>query len=159
MHRKPVSKNSFLPKSIGCPDQSNSEHTCHQIFFLFLNWNITDRELYLGFRYTTYWSNICKYCEIITITSLHILKNFYIMMSTFKTCFLRNFQICSAVLLTVVTMLSMTPPWLIFFIAGSLHPLTPFTHFTQSPHPHHWQPSQFSVSLSFFSLIVCISGI
>ena len=32
------------------------------------------------------------------------------MMSTFKTCFLGNFQIRSAVLLTVVAMLSVTLP-------------------------------------------------
>ena len=122
----------------------------YQIFFLFLNWDIIDTELYLGFRCTTCWSNICKYCEIITIISLHILKIFFIMTSTFKSCFLRKFQICSAALLNVVSVLSVTPPWLIFFIAGGLHCLTPFTRFTQSPHPHRWQPSLFSVSLSFF---------
>ena len=39
-----------------------------------------------------------------------------------------NFQICNTVLLTTVTMLYVTSPWLPYFITGSLYFLPPFAH-------------------------------
>ena len=48
-------------------------------------------------------------------------------MRTFKIYSLSNLQICNTVLLTIVTMLCITSPWLIYFITGSLYLLTTFT--------------------------------
>lgn len=55
------------------------------------------------------------------------------MMRTFKIT-LRNFQIYNTVLLTVVTMLYLTSPGLIYLIAVSLDLLTSFIH-TPQPMP------------------------
>ena len=52
-------------------------------------------------------------------------------METFKIYSLSNFQICNTVLLTLVTMLYVTSPGLIYLITGSLYLLTPFTQFTR----------------------------
>ena len=51
------------------------------------------------------------------------------MIRTFNIYPLSNFQICNAVLLTLVIMLYITLPWLIYFITESLFVLNAFTHF------------------------------
>ena len=56
-------------------------------------------------------------------------------MRNFKIYSPNDFQICNIVLLTLVTMLYITSPWLIYFITGSLYLLTPFTHFIHHPCP------------------------
>ena len=51
-------------------------------------------------------------------------------MRAFKTYSLSNFQIPNAVLITLVTMLYITSPGLIYFITGYVYLLTLFTHFS-----------------------------
>lgn len=85
-------------------------------------------------------------------------------MRTSKIYCLSNFQICNnTVLIIVVTILYITSHD-VYFISGSLHLLTPFTHFTSS---HLWQPicslyfwAFVSMSFFFFFLkIPCINEI
>lgn len=59
--------------------------------------------------------------------SPYILLSFLVM-RTFKFYSLSNFQICSTLLLTIITALFITSLWLIHSITGSLYLLTPFTH-------------------------------
>ena len=74
---------------------------------------------------------------------------------------LRNFKTHNIVLLTIVTMLYFTSPWLIYFITGILYLLPPFTHFT---HPPPLSPltttNLFSLSMSLvfclFVIYICI---
>ena len=58
---------------------------------------------------------------------------FFLLMRTFKTYSLNNFQIYSTLLLTIVIMLYITASGLNYFLAGHLYLLTPFTHFTHPP--------------------------
>lgn len=55
------------------------------------------------------------------------------MMRNSKIYFLSSFQICNTVLSTIVTMLYMTSPELIYLIPRSLYLFTPFTHFASPP--------------------------
>ena len=48
---------------------------------------------------------------------------------TFRTYSLGNLSVCSAMLFTIVAVLYITSPWLIYFIAVSLYPLTPLADF------------------------------
>ena len=59
-------------------------------------------------------------------SSPYVVTNFFPVIRTFKIYSPRNFQIYNTVLLTIVTMLCITFPWLIYFITGSLYLLTPF---------------------------------
>ena len=72
-------------------------------------------------------------------------------MRNFKAYSLSNFEIRNTVLLTMVSTMYITSPWLIYFIPGSLYLLTPFSH---SPHPIPPPPlattNLFFVSMSFF---------
>ena len=72
--------------------------------------------------------NICHHTK---------LKHFFSCDENFLRFILNNFQICNTILLTIVTMLYITSPQLIYLITGSLYLLTPFTHFTypQTPSP------------------------
>ena len=76
----------------------------------------------------------------------------FLMMRTFKIYSLNNFQICNTVLLTLVAILYITSPWLIYHISGNLYLLTPFTHPTH-PLPL-WQPPVWSLCL--WACFVCI---
>ena len=71
-------------------------------------------------------------------------------MRTLKIYSLSNFQICNTVLLTIVTMLYIRSPWLIYFINGSLYLLTtppsPISLTAPSP-PCPWQPPVYSLYL------------
>ena len=73
---------------------------------------------------------------------------------TFKIYSLSNFQIYTAVFLTIITVLYITSPALIHLIIGSLYPLTAFTHFPYPypPPPHLWQPLICSLFLSLVFL-------
>ena len=74
-------------------------------------------------------------------------------MISFKIYSLSNFQICNTVFLTIVTMLSITYLWLIYFINGILCLLTLFSHLS---HPLPLATtSLFSVcmSLVFFCFV------
>ena len=53
----------------------------------------------------------------------------FLVMRTFKIYSLGNFQTCTTILLTIVTKLYITSPWLIYFITESLSLLTPFYYF------------------------------
>ena len=66
----------------------------------------------------------------------HTHKIFFLVMRTYKNYSLSKFQICNTVL-TIVTMLYIASPWLVYFIIGILNLLTPFTHFLP---PCFWQP-------------------
>ena len=71
-----------------------------------------------------------------------------------------NFQICSTILLTVVSMLYIRSPWLLCFITGSLCLCDSLHPFCPSPTPSLWQPAVCShiTELSFFvCLFVCFS--
>ena len=73
----------------------------------------------------------------------HTVRNFFLVMRTFKTLSLRNFQIWNLVLLTIVTMLHSISPGLIYFITGSLYLLT-------IPPPHY--PPLITTNLISFSM-------
>ena len=79
------------------------------------------------------------YSKMITTVSLVNITshsyNLFLLMRTLKIYFLSNFQIYNIVLLTLVTMLCITPPGLICLITGSLYLLTTFTNFSHSPPP------------------------
>lgn len=70
---------------------------------------------------------------IITISLVNIhhltVTMFLLMMRIFKIYSLSNSQIYNTVLLTIVTMLYITPLGLICFITGSFYLLTPLIHF------------------------------
>ena len=66
-------------------------------------------------------------------------------MRTFKT--FSNFQVCSTALLSVVTVLCIALPWLLYLITGSLYLLITFTHF---PPPPASGNHQFVLSMSSF---------
>ena len=69
-------------------------------------------------------------------------------MRTFKIHSLSNFQICNTLLLTIVTMLYVTPPWLIYYWKfGPFESLLLF-----GPHPHSLPLAATSV----FSVPVCL---
>ena len=61
-----------------------------------------------------------------------MVKNFFHVIRPFKINFLSNFQTCNTVLLTIVTTLYITSPWLIYFLTRSLYLLIPFIHFANS---------------------------
>ena len=71
-------------------------------------------------------------------------------MRTFNIYSLSNFQY--TVLLTIVSMLYITPAGPIYLIAGSLYLLTSFTHFCL---PSLWQPPICSLYLWVCCLFVC----
>ena len=63
--------------------------------------------------------------------SSHIIIEFiFLVIRIFRTYSLSNFQICSTVLLTIVTTLYTISPWFIYFITGSLYLLTTFICFS-----------------------------
>ena len=110
------------------------------------------------------------YCEMITTINLvihsyklcinlviHSYKLFFLVMRNFKIYSLCSFQICNTVLLTMVSMVCITSPWLIYFMTGSLYLLTSFTPshiFLPTSMPHLWATTNmFSVSISLF---VCL---
>ena len=59
---------------------------------------------------------------------------FVLVIRSFKIYSLSSFQICNSVLLTIVAMLYIVSPRLIYFITESLYLLTHFIHVAQ---PHH----------------------
>lgn len=153
VHRKPLCQKilSFPSPLDVLTSRIQNTLTC-QIFFLFLNWDLIDTQLYLGFRCTTCWSSISKYCEIITITSLHILTKLFYDDDHSWDLFSQKlpdmqYSITSCSHHTVHD--TSTTYFLYSLFLHSSHCLTPFTRLTQPPH-HHQQPSLFSVSLSFF---------
>ena len=91
----------------------------------------------INFRWAT-WFDTCRYCKMITTISLvniyhHTqLQDFFLVMRTFMISSLSDFQIPNTVLLTTVTMLFITSPWLSYFITGSLYLWVPSPI---SPHP------------------------
>ena len=92
------------------------------------------------------------------VTICHRTKlHFFLVMRTLKIYFLGNFQIRATILLTTVTSLYITPPWLIYFLTGSLYLLTYFTHATH-PQPLLLLATTllFSVSLSLFWFCSCV---
>ena len=60
---------------------------------------------------------------------------FLLVMKAYKIYSLSNFQIYSSVLLTVVTLLYIASPGLIYSITGSVYLSTPFIHFCLSLTP------------------------
>ena len=75
---------------------------------------------------------------IATISSVNIhyhiqLQFLFLVMRTFKIYSLSNFQICKTVCLTIVTILYITFPRLIYLITGRLYLLITFTSFTHLP--------------------------
>ena len=115
---------------------------------LFQNWDIIDI-LVSGIWYN---DSVVVYLEMITKISLINVHHHTLI------CSVSNFQVCSKMFLTIVTLLYITPPWLIYFITYSLYLFTSFTHVSH-PHSisHLWQPSV--CSLWFFLKIPHISGI
>lgn len=109
-------------------------------FFVFFNWGIIDIKHCISFRCTKQWSNICIFGKINTTVDLvnicHYLSlsNFYLWWELLRFSF-SNFHICSTVLLTVVNMLYIIRPWLIYFRAGRLYLLTPLSIFSCTPSP------------------------
>ena len=101
-----------------------------------------------------------KITVLISLVNIHHLIQlhfFFHLMRTLKIYFLSNFQIGDTVLLSIVTVLGITPPGLIYPITGSLYTLTTFTHFP-SPHSYSWPLAttnlfSISVSLVFISVI------
>ena len=68
-----------------------------------------------------------------------VIHTFFLVMRTFKICSLSKLQIYNTVLLTIVTMLYIPSPGLIYFITkfvpfDHLHPIPP------TPTPCLWQP-------------------
>ena len=85
-------------------------------------------------------------------------KKFFLL-RLFKIYSLSNCKMCNTVLVNIVAMLYVTPPWRIYFITGSSYVLTPFTHFAHSitPTPNIWQPPIYSLflwALGFFAFLV-----
>ena len=81
---------------------------------------------------------------------------FFLVMTAFKIYSCGTFQICSTVLLTLVTRLYAISPWLTHFVTGSLFLLTPWTLFAPLPHqlPSGTHRSILRL-LVFFCLLVC----
>ena len=77
------------------------------------------------------------FCKTITIISQvnipHDIKFLFLVKIPFKRDFLSNFLIYN--IRTIVTMLYITFPGLVYFITESLYLLTTFTHFVHSPTP------------------------
>ena len=69
------------------------------------------------------------------ITTINLVNILFLVMKTFKMYSLSNFQIYNTVLLTIVAMLYVISPWLIYFITESLYIFIPLTHFTHPPPP------------------------
>ena len=65
---------------------------------------------------------------LIPIT-IHSSNFFFLVMRTFKTYSLGNFQIYNTVVLTIVAMLYTSSPGLLYFTIGSSYLLTSFTYF------------------------------
>ena len=59
-------------------------------------------------------------------------------MKTFKIYSLGNFYTSNTLFLTVIVMLYIPSPWVLYFVTRSLCFLTPFTHFIHSD-PSPWQ--------------------
>ena len=84
---------------------------------------------------TVTWFNLPLYHETITTRSLvnihhHTqLATFFFLWWGLLRSIVSNFQICNTILVTIITMLYITFPGLIFLITGSLY-LWPFTHFS-----------------------------
>ena len=97
---------------------------------LFQNWDIIDI-LVSGIWYN---DSVVVYLEMITKISLINVHHHTLI------CSVSNFQVCSKMFLTIVTLLYITPPWLIYFITYSLYLFTSFTQSTLLPHPSCWQP-------------------
>ena len=87
-----------------------------------LHWHIDclllSYHIYISFRYTTWWFNICIRCEVIIIISLvnihhHTYLKFLFLSWELLICtFLATFK-CTTVLLTLITILYIISPWLI----------------------------------------------
>ena len=77
------------------------------------------------------------------------------MVRNFKIYSLSNFQIYHKVLLTIVTLLYVISPGIIYFITGSLYLLTSFTHFVYPPAPaSENHQSVFSIYVLFYFGII-----
>ena len=72
-------------------------------------------------------------------------------MRTFKIYTLSNFQKCNTILLTVVTMLYITYPWL---ITGNLYVLIAFIHFSYPPAPTSGNHQSFLCIYEFCLLLL-----
>lgn len=77
----------------------------------FFNWGVINILHFINFRSTTEWFNVCIYCKMITI---HSCKNFSFWWKLVRFTLFSSFQICNTVLFTIVTMLYITSPWLIY---------------------------------------------
>ena len=86
---------------------------------------------------------------LITILSY---KTFFLVLRTCKIYSLSNFQIGNTVLLTMVSMLYISSPWIIYYLTVNLYLLTPFMDISPTPTLCLWQPSIYSLYLraSFF---------
>ena len=74
--------------------------------------------------------------SLVNIHHLIQLQNFFsLLMRTVKAYSLNNFQMYHAAVLTIVIMLYITFPLLVYLIIGSLYLLTTFI---QIPHPYLW---------------------
>lgn len=118
-------------------------------FFSHLYWNkISHIQHCVRLRRTTWWFNICIYCEIITTvrlvsTSINLQIRFLCVRT--KIYSLSNFKVYNKVLLAIVTMLYVTSPEFTHLITGSLYPLNIFTHL--APAPQIWQPPTYCLFL------------
>lgn len=78
----------------------------------------------------------------------------FLIMRTFKIYSCSNLHIHSTVLLAIVSMLYTMSPGLIYFVTGSLHLLTPFTHFAH-PLPPTSGKRYYSQDLWVQFLFIC----
>ena len=92
--------------------------------------------LYVSFRCTTWWFDICIYCKMFTVMSpvnVHRHKNFFPVMRTFKIRFPSYFQTCHGAWLTAVTVRPVMSPGLThlilevcpFWLPSPMSPLPP----------------------------------
>lgn len=95
------------------------------------------------FIYVMKWSSQLSVVDTHHHTSLY----FFLIMGNFNIYSLSNFQIKNTVLLTLVTMLFITSPELIYIVTGNWYFLTTFTHFAH-PYPQLLPTNLFSISMS-----------
>lgn len=85
---------------------------------------------------------------------------FFLEMRTFRVYSFSNFQIYHKAVVTIVLMLCITPPVLIYCISGYLYILTTFMHFPYPPSPasgnHKFDPffCKLTPPSSFFSTLL-----
>ena len=92
------------------------------------------------------WLFIHIYYKMNTICLFHHTHKFFFLWWELVRIIFSKFQICNTVL-TIVTMLYIASPWLMYFVIGILNLLTPFTHFIP---PYFWQPPISSIYDRFF---------